>query len=332
MTALINPTNLEIIDYTVYLGDIDLNDENGLANVSYTPIAVLNSCNDYMAACVNAFQSFAINPNQKEPSGGIQDWVISPDGSKIYGFLGIENGMMVLDLAGMTVSCVSGPAMNAQYTGTTGVKTDEIGGMYFENGELYGWQVDRGRLFKIDQMTGKLTLVNEGLPQDWRGDNATCRPCAQESTNMLVVCPDETTSYTVTVTDENGCTNTATVTVTVNPLPTPAISGDLEICDGETTTLTASGGTSYEWNTGATTASINVSPSTTTTYSVTVTNADGCEASTSATVIVNPLPSTITGDTEICEEIVQKLTAESENGVIYEWSEVSEIPCQGSYC
>ncbi|MEZ5048569.1 MAG: hypothetical protein R2766_02850 [Saprospiraceae bacterium] len=86
MTALINPTNLEIIDYTVYLGDIDLNDENGLANVSYTPIAVLNSCNDYMAACVNAFQSFAINPNQKEPSGGIQDWVISPDGSKIYGF------------------------------------------------------------------------------------------------------------------------------------------------------------------------------------------------------------------------------------------------------
>ncbi|MEZ5048564.1 MAG: hypothetical protein R2766_02825 [Saprospiraceae bacterium] len=30
--------------------------------------------------------------------------------------------------------------------------------------------------------------------------------------------------------------------------------------------MTASGGTSYEWNTGATTASINVSPSTTTTY------------------------------------------------------------------
>ncbi|MEZ5048570.1 MAG: hypothetical protein R2766_02855 [Saprospiraceae bacterium] len=36
--------------------------------------------------------------------------------------------------------------MNAQYTGSTGVKTDEIGGMYFENGELYGWQVDRGKL------------------------------------------------------------------------------------------------------------------------------------------------------------------------------------------
>ncbi|MEZ5048571.1 MAG: hypothetical protein R2766_02860 [Saprospiraceae bacterium] len=57
---------------------------------------------------------------------------------------------------------------------------------------------------------------------------------------MLVVCPDET-SYTVTVTDENGCTNTATVTVTVNPLPTPAISGDLEICDGETTALSCVG-------------------------------------------------------------------------------------------
>ncbi|MEZ5048576.1 MAG: hypothetical protein R2766_02885 [Saprospiraceae bacterium] len=51
-----------------------------MANVSYTPIAVLNSCNDYMAACVNAFQEFAINPNQKEPSrrnsglGDIAGW------------------------------------------------------------------------------------------------------------------------------------------------------------------------------------------------------------------------------------------------------------------
>ncbi|MEZ5048565.1 MAG: hypothetical protein R2766_02830 [Saprospiraceae bacterium] len=46
----------------------------------------------------------------------------------------------------------------------------------------------------------------------------------------------------------------------MNPLPTPAISGDLEICDGESTTLTATGGTSYTWSTGATTANINVGP------------------------------------------------------------------------
>ncbi|MEZ5048577.1 MAG: hypothetical protein R2766_02890 [Saprospiraceae bacterium] len=70
--------------------------------------------------------------------------MISPDGSKIYRiFRNRKRNDGPGSCQGMTVSCVSGYAMNAQYTGTTGVKTDEIGGMYFENGELYGWQVDK---------------------------------------------------------------------------------------------------------------------------------------------------------------------------------------------
>ncbi|MEZ4910999.1 MAG: hypothetical protein R2774_09060 [Saprospiraceae bacterium] len=36
----------------------------------------------------------------------------------------------------------------------------------------------------------------------------------------------------------------------VNPLPNGSIGGDTEICIGASTTLTASGGSSYAWSTG----------------------------------------------------------------------------------
>ncbi|RFS13431.1 PA14 domain-containing protein, partial [Emticicia sp. C21] len=75
--------------------------------------------------------------------------------------------------------------------------------------------------------------------------------------------------YTVSISTTQGCSATATASVTVNPAPTPAISGNTSICIGQSTTLTVSGGDSYLWSTGQTTASINVNPATTTTYTVT---------------------------------------------------------------
>ncbi|HMR90429.1 MAG TPA: hypothetical protein PKD51_19845, partial [Saprospiraceae bacterium] len=60
------------------------------------------------------------------------------------------------------------------------------------------------------------------------------------------------------------------------------------ICDGTSATLTASGGATYLWSTGATTAVINVNTSGT--YVVTVTDAGGCQGSTSAAITVNPTP------------------------------------------
>jgi hypothetical protein len=63
--------------------------------------------------------------------------------------------------------------------------------------------------------------------------------------------------------------------------------GTSSICPSTSTTLTASGGTTYLWSSGATTASITVSPTITTTYSVTVT-LNGCTATASRTVTVTP--------------------------------------------
>jgi hypothetical protein len=125
-------------------------------------------------------------------------------------------------------------------------------------------------------------------------------------------------TYTVTGTDANGCFSTAQITISVTALPVAAIAGDLTICNGELTTLTASGGT-YQWSFGnLTSASIQVSPSTTTPYTVTVT-ANGCSATTSATVTVFQLPTaSISGNLSICIGASTILTGTG--GDTYQWA------------
>ena len=61
-----------------------------------------------------------------------------------------------------------------------------------------------------------------------------------------------------------------------------------EICTGESVTLTAFGYDTYQWNTGANTASITVSPTATTTYTVTGSSASGASGTHSATITVFP--------------------------------------------
>ena len=110
------------------------------------------------------------------------------------------------------------------------------------------------------------------------------------TTSSITVSPSTTTVYSVTVTDANGCTATDNMTVTVGSADVNA-GPDQTICLGESTSITASSnsGVFYSWNTGATTQSINVSPTVTTTYSVTVTDNNGCTATDAMTVTVGNL-------------------------------------------
>ncbi|MBI5539320.1 MAG: T9SS type A sorting domain-containing protein, partial [Bacteroidia bacterium] len=129
------------------------------------------------------------------------------------------------------------------------------------------------------------------------------------------------TTYTVTVTNAATCTATASRIVTVNALPTAAITpASATICAGQSSTLTASGGTSYLWSNAATTAAITVTPAATTTYTVTVTNAATCTAISSATVTVNAAPTAaITpASATICAGQSSTLTASG--GTSYLWS------------
>ena len=119
-----------------------------------------------------------------------------------------------------------------------------------------------------------------------------------ETTAAIVVSPNTTTTYTVTSIGVSGCNNdTEQVTVTVIPDLTADAGADITICSGESTTLSASGGVSYLWNTGHNGSNLTVNPIVTTTYTVTVSDVFGNTDTDSVTVTVNETPNlTLTDD------------------------------------
>ncbi|MBL7795749.1 MAG: hypothetical protein JNJ90_04520, partial [Saprospiraceae bacterium] len=96
-------------------------------------------------------------------------------------------------------------------------------------------------------------------------------------------------TYSVTVTNAFGCTDSDSFTVSQNPAPSPTISGPPAICDGQSGTLTVTPSfAEYLWSTSETTQSIDVSGAGA--YTVTVTDANGCTGTATFTLTVNPNP------------------------------------------
>jgi hypothetical protein len=139
-----------------------------------------------------------------------------------------------------------------------------------------------------------------------------------ETTPSITVNPNQTTTYSVEVSDNFGNSDTAEITITVNPIPQANAGEDQSICGGESVTLTASGGSSYLWSNGATTQSISVSPNQTTTYSVEVSN-NGCSSVDEVTVSVTNLPELqIAGNTTVVYGESTTLTVSGAES--YSWS------------
>ncbi|MBI4929152.1 MAG: T9SS type A sorting domain-containing protein [Bacteroidetes bacterium] len=127
--------------------------------------------------------------------------------------------------------------------------------------------------------TGAYTYV--WTPVGSLNDNTLSNPMAT---------PGVTTTYTVLVVDANGCSSSDNVTITVMPVPVAAISGSSTACLGDSSTLIASGGIFYMWNTGVTTASISISPISNTTYTVIVSNGGNCSDTAIISITVTTPP------------------------------------------
>ncbi len=122
---------------------------------------------------------------------------------------------------------------------------------------------------------------------------------------------------TVSVIGANGtCTSQATASVTIGSGISIAVNSET-ICTGQTASLTASGATTYTWNTGANTNTLNVSPTSTTIYTITGSNGS-CNGINTATVTVNATPTLIANGSNICSGQTTTLNVSGAN--TYTWS------------
>lgn len=152
--------------------------------------------------------------------------------------------------------------------------------------------------------------------------------------------------YSVTITDDIGCSTSENITITAPNLLNVSLNGTDATCDGlcnGTATATPVGGTgpyTYLWSNGATTATINsLCPQT---YNVTVTDANGCSATGSFTVgNAIPITATLTSTNALCGNCDGTADASAAGGsgspYTYLWSpngatsaNISNL-CAGSY-
>ncbi|WP_186279978.1 gliding motility-associated C-terminal domain-containing protein [Fluviicola chungangensis] len=264
--------------------------DNGVTNgVPFTPGATAtytvvgtaaNGCTDTDDVLVTVNTTIPVNAGADQAVCIGQSVTLSGSGAQTYTWdNGVTNGVSFAPASTMTYT-VTGTDAN----GCTG--TDQI--LVTVNPLPV---VDAG----INQTvcSGQSVTLSGSGAQTYTWDNGV--------TNGVPFIVNATQTYTVTGTNANGCTNTDQVTITINPSPTVSGGVDQAVCLGTSVTLTASGAQTYSWNNGITNG-VSFTPGTTTTYTVTGTNSNGCTGTDQVVVTVNPIPVVSAGANQtICE-------------------------------
>ncbi|MEM1118813.1 MAG: gliding motility-associated C-terminal domain-containing protein [Bacteroidota bacterium] len=163
-------------------------------------------------------------------------------------------------------------------------------------------------------------VVTSAAQYSWSPTNSLINP----TSGTPIAFPTETTTYTVTVTDENGCTNTDEVVVFVNNPSAVALGPDMTLCEGGQVPLDAGAGIAYEWSptVGLSDPTIRnpiANVTSTITYTVLVTNQSGCVGQDEITITVNDGPTAEAGPPVVlCPGETGQLQASG--GVNYQWS------------
>ncbi|MBU6204419.1 MAG: PKD domain-containing protein [Bacteroidetes bacterium] len=149
------------------------------------------------------------------------------------------------------------------------------------------------------------------------------------NTATPTVNPTVQTTYTVSVTDANGCVNTDDLVISILPLPIADAGLDVAICINDSVQLQGSGGIQFAWAPAGNIDLIDsptpvVFPTITTTYTLTVTDANTCSNTDEVIVTINPLPNADAGpDQTICSQTAAYLSASG--GIQYSWTPIADI-------
>ncbi len=193
------------------------------------------------------------------------------------------------------------------------------------------------------QFTDQSTVENSTIAQwDWSFDDQSTNSIEQNPNHVFEDTQNSTFNVTLTVSSEEGCTQTSDEVIIVYPLPEVSFQAPTTICQGEVVALSPTFGIdttgySFQWDAHPTLSCTNcavptVSPLDTTTYTLTTTNSFGCTSVESVTLNVRPFAVpviTLSSDTSICMgSIVQLVAGGGDSFSSYQWdSSIAGLSC-----
>lgn len=168
-----------------------------------------------------------------------------------------------------------------------------------------------------------IEVTSDALTYNWTG------PGGFVASGTTISVPNATILdsgwYVVNAVDTDNCSARDSIAFTIHPKPIASVSGPDKICEGESVTLTASGGSTFLWNTLSAMAIITEMPTDTMVYEVIV-GEGNCTDTTDHMVAVNPLPELIIS-TPVTITNLESTMLQISGATTYSWSPPFSLDC-----